>query len=156
MRCKYVLMILGTVLAACAPVSSQPTVTFPVPTVSSPTLLPSPLISPVGSSTQSSGACLPSGIELSSVVSAQAMGGSKVSKVTVQQRLDEIGARCQNGKLVDSAGKEIRFYPLKGCWGNPPDNYQDILQQQQVELDKLRAQYTVIEMTCNPSGLPMQ
>ena len=156
MRYRYLLIVLGSVLAACAPANLQPTITSPVqPAFTSPvsTGLPSPVTAAPLALT--AGTCLPPGIELSSVVSAQATGG-KVSKVTVQQTLDQLGAACQNGLLVDSSGKEIYFYPLKGCWGNPPDNYQDILQKQRDELEKLKTQYNVIELTCNPSGLPIQ
>jgi len=75
-----------------------------------------------------------------------------IKKTTVEQRLIELDARCDKGKLVDAAGKEIYFYRLKGCWGNPPPDYQEILQRQNEELEKLRKRYTVIEMTCNPEG----
>jgi hypothetical protein len=142
MKCATLLTWLGLVLAACGPASLQ-----------SPATTSSPVTSPPAPTTST---CLPPDIELSSIVSAQSLGGGKIAKVTVQQKLDELGAQCQNGTLVDSAGKEIRFYQLAGCWGNPPPNYQDILQRQQQELEKLKEQYTVIEMTCNPSGLPIQ
>ena len=149
MKVVYFLILLGLALAACAPVGVQPTLTSSTPTIAA----PAPASSPAA---PTSSACLPSGIEPSSIVSAERQAGNKVIKVTVQQKLDKLSARCQNGTLVDSTGKEIRFYELAGCWGNPPDNYQDILQRQQQELATLKAQYTVIEMTCNPSGLPIQ
>jgi hypothetical protein len=76
-----------------------------------------------------------------------------VKKTTVEQRLIELDAHCDNGKLVDAAGKEIYFYRLKGCWGNPPADYQEILEQQNEHLEQLRKRYTVIEMTCNPEGV---
>jgi hypothetical protein len=101
--------------------------------------------------------CLPAGITPSEVVSAVRVKGpasDKVEKTTVQDRLRSLGARCQDGKLVDSAGKEICFFRLVGCWGNPPFNYRDILRRQNEELSKLREHRTVIEITCNPSGLP--
>lgn len=98
--------------------------------------------------------CLPSGIKSSDVVSAQLVKSRMaVKKITVEQRLIELDARCDNGKLVDAAGKEIYFYRLKGCWGNPPADYQEILQRQNEELEKLRKRYTVIEMTCYPEGV---
>ena len=34
-------------------------------------------------------------------------------------------------------------YKLKGCWGNPPRNYQEILERQEAELAILRKRYTV-------------
>lgn len=101
-------------------------------------------------------ACLPEGIKSTDIVSAQlvrsAAGGREVKKITVAQKLTEMQARCKKNKLVDAAGKEIYFYRLQGCWGNPPADYQEILQQQQSELEKLKKRYTVIEMTCNPDG----
>jgi hypothetical protein len=98
--------------------------------------------------------CLPPDIKLSDVVDA-ANGQSAGSRnVTVEQRLNDLKATCNgDNKLVDGNGKQIVFYRLTGCWGNPPENYQEILQKQRDEIDKLKQQYTVIEITCNPSGI---
>lgn len=97
--------------------------------------------------------CLTTGIKCADVVSASRVKpGSQAGKVTVEQKLKELKARCKKGKLVDATGKEIRFYRLTGCWGNPPADYQEILKRQNSELESLRKRYRVIEMTCNPSG----
>ena len=97
------------------------------------------------------GACLPAARKLTDVVSAGAGGANAI---TVEQTLNNLGATCTaDGKLVDRTGKEIRFYQLTGCWGNPPENYLDILKKQADEIAQLKQQYTVIEMTCNPRGL---
>ncbi len=104
--------------------------------------------------------CLPHDIKPTDIVSAELISfsqsnGYNVKKVTVEQKLTELKASCSaSGKLVDGKGREIRFYHLTGCWGNAPFNYLDILAKQQQELAQLRRQYTVIEMTCNPSGIP--
>ena len=87
--------------------------------------------------------CLPAGIGFSDVVS---------TRLTVEERLTQLNARCEKGKLVDLGGTEIRFYRLIGCWGNPPADYAEILDRQRTELEGLRQRYTVIEMTCNPDG----
>jgi len=104
-------------------------------------------------------ACLPSEIKPTDVVSVQfiksGVDGNAVKKITVKQKLEELKAHCQNGKLVDAKGKEIYFYRLTGCWGNPPVDYLEILEQQRQEIEKLKERYTVIEMTCNPSGVPI-
>ena len=106
--------------------------------------------------------CLPADVKLDEIVDAHVVTSSSgdrppgVDKVTVEQKLTELQASCRDSKLVDGSGREIRFYRLVGCWGNPPRHYQDILQRQREEIDKLKERYTVIEMTCNPSGLPMQ
>lgn len=99
-------------------------------------------------------ACLPNNINRTDVVTVQQSRPGKPggTKVTVEQKLKAIKAKCRKGKLVDSAGKPIYFYQLQGCWGNPPAGYQEILSAQQKELEKLRKTYHVIEMTCNPSG----
>ena len=98
--------------------------------------------------------CLPAGIDATDVVSAELIKSKMtVKKTTVEQKLNELGARCKNDKLVDSKGAEIVFYRLRGCWGNPPADYQEILQRQNEELEKLRKRYVVIEMTCNPEGV---
>ena len=100
--------------------------------------------------------CLPTGTSLSDVVSTQFAkadpSGSLIRKLTVEERLIQLKARCEKGKLVDLNGKEIRFYRLIGCWGNPPADYREILHRQRTELEGLRERYTVIEMTCNPDG----
>ena len=98
-------------------------------------------------------ACMPPGIQATDIVSSQAAKpGGKVVTVTVAQKLKALGARCRKGKLVDAKGTEIRFYQLIGCWGNPPDDYQEQLERQAKELAKLRKRYRVIEMTCDSSG----
>ncbi len=105
--------------------------------------------------------CLPVDIKLSDVVeatSARYASGqaSGVHKITVEDKLNELKATCSDdNKLVDGNGKRIMFYHLTGCWGNPPADYQEILQKQRDELQKLKQQYTVSEMTCNPSAMPI-
>ncbi len=102
--------------------------------------------------------CLPSGIKVQDIVEAIQVRSYPlvVDKVTVGRKLKELKASCCGGKLRDASGREILFYRLTGCWGNPPVNYRDILERQKKEIGKLRERYTVIEMTCNPSGLPLQ
>jgi hypothetical protein len=111
----------------------------------------------VTNGTQSFSSCLPKEIRPSDVVSSRLVGSSNVpKKTTVEEKLIQLKASCKKGKLVDAAGRQIRFYRLEGCWGNPPADYQDILQKQSEELEKLRREFTVIEMTCNPEGIPLQ
>ena len=112
-------------------------------------------LSPSPSCAGNTDRCLPAGIQSTDVVSAQVAGPrmkSEIVTVTVAQKLKELKARCRKGRLVDPRGREIRFYRLIGCWGNPPDDYQEQIERQAKELAKLRRRYHVIEMTCNPSG----
>lgn len=104
---------------------------------------------------ESTSTCLPEEIQLTDVVSAT-LQGDLVKTVTVSEKLEELQAGCQNGKLVDGLGKEIRFYQMQGCWGMPPPNYSEIMRAQSEELRALEKQYTVIKMTCNPGGIPYQ
>ncbi|OLE51479.1 MAG: hypothetical protein AUG51_23590 [Acidobacteria bacterium 13_1_20CM_3_53_8] len=99
--------------------------------------------------------CLPNGMKLTDIVSYRTIkpGARRQGAITVEQKLAELRARCKRGKLVDARGREIYFYRLQGCWGNPPSDYQEILQRQDQEIRRLKKRYTVIEMTCNPSGV---
>jgi len=102
--------------------------------------------------------CLQKNIKPGDVVSAAPSkpGNGRGAQVTVDQTLRRLTAHCRRGKLVDANGREIYFYRLNGCWGNPPEDYQEILQRQSEELQKLKKHYHVIEMTCNPSGGQIQ
>lgn len=101
--------------------------------------------------------CLPADVDAVEVISVEPSSkGSAAKKVTVTTKLNQIGARCRARRLVDAKGKQIHFYRLIGCWGNPPENYQEILDNQQKELAQLRRRYRVIEITCNPDGLMIQ
>ena len=100
--------------------------------------------------------CLPDGINATDIVSTRPVqsrkGQREYRKISVEQTLKDLRARCRGGKLVDASGIEIRFYKLAGCWGHPSDDDREVLDRQQQELAKLRKKYRVIEMTCNPSG----
>lgn len=101
-------------------------------------------------------ACLPPDVTLETIVSTsivESAAGNKIEKESVKQRLDKINAGCRAGKLLDGKGREIRFYRLQDCWGNPPPDYLSIVENQQKELAELKKKYTVVELTCNPSGL---
>jgi hypothetical protein len=100
--------------------------------------------------------CLPKDVKATDVVSVErGKYGNAVRKLTVKQQLKKLKARCRKGKLFDSRGMEIYFYRLAGCWGNPPMDYQNILERQRNELSELKKRYTVIEMTCNTSTKPI-
>ena len=100
--------------------------------------------------------CLPDGIKRTDVVSTQEVPSTKgrreFRRISVEQKLKDLRARCRRGKLIDASGTEIRFYKLAGCWGHPSDDDREVLDRQKQELAKLRKSYRVIEMTCNPSG----
>ena len=106
-------------------------------------------------------ACLPEGITSETVVSTKNLGfdkieqTSRIASVNVKETLTRIGGRCAAGNLTEASGKKIKFYRLQGCWGNPPFDYQEILSRQAKELADLRKSFTVVELTCNPSGIPL-
>ena len=99
--------------------------------------------------------CLPADIKLEDVVETSiAASANGQHRVTVEQKLNELRATCsRDNKLVDASGRQIVFYHLIGCWGNPPPDYRELLEKQREEIGKLKQEYTVIEMTCNPSGI---
>ena len=100
--------------------------------------------------------CLPGEVRADQVVKttpgSDSSGDSIVTKTTVAQTLKRLRARCVGGKLVDRRGRGIRFYFLTGCWGNPPADYLEMMDRQRTELALLKKRFTVIEMTCDPSG----
>ncbi|MEP6789186.1 MAG: hypothetical protein ABJB40_12185 [Acidobacteriota bacterium] len=101
--------------------------------------------------------CLPSDVKTDSVVRTvtnSSPRGDTFARITVGQTLKKLKAECYRGKLVDSKRRPIRFFYLQGCWGNPPENYQQILDSQTKEIANLKRRYTVIEMTCNSDGTP--
>jgi len=101
--------------------------------------------------------CLPANMK-SIIVSAEkrsdSSGHSTIKEVTVEERLIEMGVRCKRGKLLNKEKREIRFYKLTGCWGYPVKGAQEILQKQDEEIRELKKKYSVIEITCWPSGGP--
>src|SRR5262245_55746847 len=104
------------------------------------------------------GDCVPKDINLKAKISESPSESSSMKPkkpLTIEQRLRELKATCSAGKLVDQKGKEIRFVHLLGCWGNPPEDYQERLDKQQAELLKLREKFTVIEIPCD-QGSPLQ
>jgi hypothetical protein len=68
--------------------------------------------------------------------------------LTVRDKLIELKAKCERGKLVGDRRREIRFFRLE-CWGNAPADYKERQQQQQAELKKLEKKYTVVLMGCD-------
>lgn len=101
--------------------------------------------------------CLPGDIRLDTVAKtdrvATRAGQEKIEKTTIVQTLKKLKASCSGAKLVDNKRREIRFYRLQGCWGNPPQDYLEIMDRQRRELIDLKKKFTVVEITCNPSGL---
>lgn len=100
--------------------------------------------------------CLPEEVSEADVVThrpTKSGNGTETKAVTVAETLSQLKARCRNGRLLDQAGKQIYFFRLTGCWGNPPEDYQEILDKQNSELTRLKKRYHVIEMTCNESGI---
>jgi hypothetical protein len=91
--------------------------------------------------------CLPKNINETALVSKDK---------TVRQTLKMMKAKCTKGKLVDAKKREIRFYNLQGCWGNPPQDYLEIMDNQRKEIAEMKKKYTVIEISCNPDGRIIQ
>lgn len=101
--------------------------------------------------------CLPADVAADEVIGVEQTGKNQTRKeITVKGKLSQIGARCRGKRLVDARGRQIHFYRLTGCWGNPPENYQEILDEQQRELTQLRRRFRVVEISCNPSGVLIQ
>lgn len=103
----------------------------------------------IASSRAAAQSCLPADVKPAEIVASDADKQDRATKPkTVKDRLTELKARCRKGKLLDSRGKEIYFLRLIGCWGNPPADYEEQLQEQRVRLRELRKKYTVIQIPC--------
>ena len=89
--------------------------------------------------------CLPRDVTQETLVSG---GESAPKAITVREALGRIGARCQDGKLVDKTGRDVHFFHLIGCWGNPPLDYQERLASQAREIESLKGRNTVLEISC--------
>src|SRR6476469_5156504 len=95
--------------------------------------------------------CLPADIDLTRAVVVEQPKVSKEkseTRMTVRTRLSQLRARCKNGKLLSSTGRQIRFIALLGCWGNPPENYQEMLAEQAKEIERLKKEYILIQIPC--------
>ena len=93
--------------------------------------------------------CLPGGFKLTDIVSYGEKRKGSDEHVTIKDKLIEIKARCKDGKLLDGKGKEIKFFKFS-CFGNPPIDYDEIMQKEREEFDKLQKDYTVIVVECDP------
>ena len=103
--------------------------------------------------------CLPPGINLDSNVANEPSEPDKqlqAKGVTVKAKLSHLKARCKRGKLLDSKGRQIRVYTLIGCWGNPPDNYLELLENQDREIQRLKKRYTVIQIPCGHGSVDLR
>ena len=87
--------------------------------------------------------CLPADIKLDAIISY----GKK--EITVREKLVELKAKCDNGRLIDGNKREILFF-RPACFGNPPHNYDEIRFRERLEIEKLRQTHTLILMECNP------
>lgn len=108
--------------------------------------------------------CLPANLQLTDIVTADMVNSTSnrpgtpakvtIKKITVGQTLAKLKASCRNKKLRDRNYREIRFYKLTGCWGTEPPFAETALAKQAADLKALKKRHTVIEMTCNPGGIP--
>jgi hypothetical protein len=95
--------------------------------------------------------CLPEGIHFDDLVLTETVGANQSpgKQLTVRMNLAQLKARCKQGKLIDRKGRQIRFYNLIGCWGNPPADYEAMLQNQAREIKRLKRRFTVIQIPCS-------
>jgi hypothetical protein len=107
------------------------------------------IICAIASSRAAGQSCLPSDVKPTEIVAPDSDHQDRATKrKTVRDRLKELKARCRKGKLTDSRGKEIYFVRLIGCWGNPPADYEEQIEQQRVQVRELQKKYTVIQIPC--------
>lgn len=101
--------------------------------------------------------CLPEDVKADEVISIEPdLKGGPGRQITVNDKLKHLRARCRGRRFVDARGRQIHFYRLTGCWGNPPADYEEIMENQRKELARLRRRYLVVEISCNPTGVLIQ
>lgn len=104
--------------------------------------------------------CLPNEVKAEDIVRVVRLPSTApegiVKKITIRESLKNLKAKCIKGKLLDDKRKEIRFFRIEGCWGNPPADYLEIQGRQRQELATLKRKYTVIEMSCSTGDRPRQ
>jgi hypothetical protein len=93
--------------------------------------------------------CLPEEFKLTDIASYRQDRKGRAGHITIEGRLIELKARCKGGRLIHGKGKEIRFFKF-ACYGNPPVDYDEIVQKEREELEKLQKDYTVIIIECDP------
>ena len=93
--------------------------------------------------------CIPDGCKSTDVVSYRQKRKGGDGYITIEDRLVELKAHCKDGKLIDGKGREIRLFRL-ACYGNPPDDYEEIRQKELGELEKLQKKYCVLVIACDP------
>jgi hypothetical protein len=88
--------------------------------------------------------CLPDGLTLDTPF---AINYRRVP-TTVRTALEDIDARCRDGKIYDGSGKEVRFFPIPEGEevGLTADMRNTKLQRAGEQLHELRRDYHVIEM----------
>ena len=97
--------------------------------------------------------CVPKNVTQDTLVSGEELQSAKDKThqpVTVREALRRIKARCRKGRLFDKTGREVYFFHLVGCWGNPPEDYQERLTLQAQEIQRLKKNFTVLEIPCAP------
>jgi hypothetical protein len=93
--------------------------------------------------------CLPKDFQLTDIVSYRKRQKSEDKQITIEDKLVELKAHCKAGKLIDSKGQEVRFFKLS-CFGNPPENIDEIVQKERQTLATLQKKYRVIVIECDP------
>ncbi len=91
--------------------------------------------------------CLPDDIDRKAVIQ-ETSPTTKNKPLTVEQKLIEIDAKCRKGKLVDRSGREIKLIQVVGCWGNPPEDYLEQIENQRKEIERWKKTNRVIEIPC--------
>ena len=107
------------------------------------------IVCAIASSQAAAQSCLPRDVKPTEIVAPDPDQHARAPKrKTVRDRLTELKARCRNGKLTDSRGREIQFVHLIGCWGNPPADYEEQIEAQRAKVRELQKKYTVIQIPC--------
>jgi hypothetical protein len=83
--------------------------------------------------------------------------GQRDKAITIHDKLIQLGAYCERGKIYDRTGREVRFYWRRWGFGFPLTPEQErLFEAEQADhnarVKKMRERYTVVEMW--PTRLP--
>ena len=97
--------------------------------------------------------CLPEHLTLDTrFCESERYAGSRDKAITIRDKLIQLGAYCERGKIYDRTGREVRFFLIgRRRPGFPPTPEQEkVIEAKEAEdrerLRKLRELYNVVEM----------
>jgi len=95
------------------------------------------------------GPCLQKGLrlemEFAEATNLQPIRGNLRAKITIKEKLVQLGAHCKQGVIYDREGNKIAFYSIKTEWGSGPAP-PDWIEREKNEIEALKKEHRVVLM----------